>query len=51
MAPEVIKGEGHSKYVDYWSLGLIIFEMISGINPFKIKGKSKMEKMEMITNA
>ena len=45
LAPEVIKGEGHGKYVDYWSLGLIIFEMISGINPFKIKNRSKLEKM------
>jgi serine/threonine protein kinase len=38
-------GQGHSKYVDYWSLGLIIFEMISGINPFKIKNRSNVEKM------
>jgi len=51
LAPEVIVGQGHSKYVDYWSLGLIIFEMISGINPFKIKNRTKMEKMKMITEA
>jgi len=31
-------------------LGIIIFEMISGINPFKIKGLSAFAKMKMITD-
>lgn len=51
LAPEVIAGQGHGKYVDYWSLGLIIFEMISGINPFKVKNRTNMEKMRMISEA
>lgn len=50
LAPEVISGNGHGKSVDYWSLGIIIFEMLSGINPFKIKGLSPFQKMKMITD-
>ena len=51
LAPEVIIGQGHGKYVDYWSFGLMVYEMISGINPFKIKNKTRFEKLQMITEA
>jgi len=27
----------------------MIYEMLSGINPFKLKNKSKFEKLQMIT--
>ena len=35
LAPEIIIGKGHSFGVDWWSLGMLLYEMISGINPFK----------------
>lgn len=35
MAPEVIHSVGHSKGVDYWALGVLIFEMICGDSPFE----------------
>ena len=30
IAPEVISGKGHNKAVDLWSLGVLIYEMLTG---------------------
>ncbi|KAI9002878.1 serine/threonine-protein kinase nrc-2 [Hyaloraphidium curvatum] len=35
IAPEVIKGNGHTSGVDWWTLGVLIFEMLYGTTPFK----------------
>ncbi|KAI9012554.1 kinase-like domain-containing protein [Phycomyces nitens] len=34
LAPEVIQSKGYSKSVDWWSLGVLIFEMLAGYPPF-----------------
>jgi len=34
VAPEVISSKGHSKEVDWWALGIVIFEMLSGYPPW-----------------
>ncbi|OAD04497.1 protein kinase A catalytic subunit, partial [Mucor lusitanicus CBS 277.49] len=34
LAPEIIQSKGHSKSVDWWSLGILIFEMMAGYPPF-----------------
>eukprot|EP01112_Ceratiomyxa_fruticulosa_P016497 TRINITY_DN4995_c0_g2_i1.p1 TRINITY_DN4995_c0_g2~~TRINITY_DN4995_c0_g2_i1.p1 ORF type:complete len:608 (-),score=111.80 TRINITY_DN4995_c0_g2_i1:106-1929(-) len=34
MAPEIIKGEGHDKGVDWWSLGIVIYHLLNGSPPF-----------------
>ena len=30
LAPEIIVGKGHHKAVDWWALGILIFEMLAG---------------------
>lgn len=35
IAPEVIRGNGHTAAVDWWTLGILIFEMLFGTTPFK----------------
>jgi len=34
FAPEVIMEVGHNKAVDWWALGVVIYEMVVGIPPF-----------------
>jgi serine/threonine protein kinase len=34
LAPEVILNKGHGRGVDWWTLGILLFEMISGQPPF-----------------
>lgn len=34
LAPEVLLNKGHSKPVDWWTLGILTYEMIAGIDPF-----------------
>jgi len=37
LAPEVIVGRGHNKGVDFWTLGIFIYECINGVAPFYSK--------------
>ncbi|KAI9025209.1 kinase-like domain-containing protein [Phycomyces nitens] len=34
LAPEIIQSKGYGKAVDWWSLGILIFEMLAGYPPF-----------------
>merc|ERR1719453_2943858 len=34
LAPETIRNKGHGKGVDWWALGILIYEMVVGIPPY-----------------
>ena len=42
LAPEVIKKKGYDKAVDWWSLGCVMYEMLTGKIPFPIKKGVKL---------
>lgn len=44
LAPEILRNQAYDKSVDYWSLGALLYEMISGKPPFSSKNKSEIYK-------
>jgi len=49
LAPEVINASGHSAPVDWWSFGILIYELTYGITPFR--GARREETFDNIVKA
>ncbi|XP_062254119.1 ribosomal protein S6 kinase alpha-1 isoform X1 [Platichthys flesus] len=49
MAPEVVNRQGHTHSADWWSYGVLMFEMLTGALPFQ--GKDRKETMSLILKA
>uniref|UniRef100_A0A674EKL2 Ribosomal protein S6 kinase n=1 Tax=Salmo trutta TaxID=8032 RepID=A0A674EKL2_SALTR len=49
MAPEVVNRRGHTQSADWWSFGVLMFEMLTGSLPFQ--GKDRKETMVLILKA
>uniref|UniRef100_A0A4W4FT86 non-specific serine/threonine protein kinase n=1 Tax=Electrophorus electricus TaxID=8005 RepID=A0A4W4FT86_ELEEL len=49
MAPEVVNRRGHTHSADWWSYGVLMYEMLTGTLPFQ--GKDRKETMTMILKA
>jgi len=47
LAPEVLKGKGYGKAVDWWSYGSLIYEMLTGLPPFYSQDVQEMYRKIM----
>ena len=41
MAPEILQRTGHGKAVDWWSLGTLMYDMLTGAPPFSGENRKK----------
>ena len=45
MSPEMISGSGHGKGTDWWALGVLITELLTGKPPWQAGDKKKLQEM------
>ncbi|XP_050078081.1 cAMP-dependent protein kinase catalytic subunit alpha-like [Anopheles maculipalpis] len=48
LAPEIIQSKGYGKSVDWWSYGVLLYEMSAGYSPFYINSADQMALFERI---
>ncbi|KAL2003775.1 hypothetical protein VTN02DRAFT_2269 [Thermoascus thermophilus] len=42
LAPELLLGNGYTKSVDWWTLGVLLYEMLTGLPPFYDENTNEM---------
>ena len=42
LAPEVIEERGHTMTVDWWAIGILVYEMLVGVTPFFNKSRQML---------
>jgi len=45
LAPEIVLNKGHSKPVDWWALGILLYELCVGIPPFYSQNVNEMYRL------
>jgi protein kinase A len=48
LAPEIVQSKGYNKSVDWYALGVLIFEMLAGYPPFYCEGKLYAQTFQSI---
>ncbi|KIM89069.1 hypothetical protein PILCRDRAFT_812967 [Piloderma croceum F 1598] len=44
LAPEILNAQGYNKTIDWWTLGVLLYEMLSGLPPFYDENTDAMYK-------
>ena len=42
LAPEILAREGHGQAVDWWSPGVLLYEMLTGLPPFYCRSRERL---------
>ncbi|KAM6594197.1 hypothetical protein CsatA_001900 [Cannabis sativa] len=44
MAPEILQSKGHNKDADWWSVGILLYEMLTGKPPYTHENRKKLQE-------
>jgi protein kinase A len=48
IAPEIVLNKGYGQSVDWWSFGILVYELVAGYSPFSVGDPDQMQMMEKI---
>ena len=37
MAPEILEGKNYNKSIDWWAMGIMLYELLFAKNPFNLQ--------------